>query len=451
MVSLEQLYNYFLSCRKLTTDSRKAGPGTMYLALKGDRFDGNQFAIQAIQSGSPYAVVDDPLVADQDPHHLILVRNTLETLQQLAHHHRMQFDIPVIGITGTNGKTTTKELIATVLSSHYDVLYTQGNFNNHIGVPLTLLELRSNHEIAIIEMGANHLGEIALLADIASPTEGLITNVGQAHLEGFGSIQGIIETKTALYRHLSQHQGNAVYVDFQNELLTPYIPTNVPAYPYVKGTLVSNDPKLTMRWCVPESSSEESSVPHEVKMQLIGKYNLQNILAAITIGLAHHIPASAIDQSLAAYEPTNNRSQFIQGKRNRLILDAYNANPTSMKAALENFSLVTLGHKVVILGDMRELGTVSQEEHCKVIQQLSTMVLDEIYLVGPQFEEAIHLDRCQVLLNQDHNKHQAEKSWHTFVDKEHLMAYLSRHQITDKTLLIKGSNGIGLSGLKDLF
>lgn len=446
MVSLEQLYKYFLSCENLTTNSRQAGPGIMYLALKGERFDGNQFACQAIEEGSPYAVVDDPIVASQDPKHMLLVTDTLVTLQQLAYHHRMQFDIPVIGITGTNGKTTTKELIASVLSSRYNVLYTQGNFNNHIGVPLTLLQLRSSHQIAIIEMGANHLGEIATLVEIVSPTEGLITNVGQAHLEGFGSLQGVIDTKIALYRYLNSHQADAVYIDSQNEMLTPYIPKNVLAHSYVQGMLISNDPMITMRWSLPQLIHEEVLSEYEVKMQLIGKYNLQNILAAITIGLAHDIPASAINQSLAAYTPTNNRSQFIQGVKNSIILDAYNANPTSMKAALENFDLVTLEHKIVILGDMRELGDASLSEHLKVIKQLNTMELDEIYLVGTQFEEAFRLEEIQILL-----KKKTVALWHIFSDKGTLINFLKSHPVTDKAILIKGSNGIGLSALKDLF
>lgn len=447
MVSLEQLYKYFLSCENLTTDSRQAGPGMMYLALKGDRFDGNQFACQAIESGSPYAVVDDPIVARQDPQRLLLVADTLITLQQLAHHHRMQFDIPVIGITGTNGKTTTKELIASVLTSRYDVLYTQGNFNNHIGVPLTLLQLRANHQIAIIEMGANHLGEIALLVEIVSPTEGLITNVGQAHLEGFGSLQGVIDTKVALYNYLNNHQADGVYVDSQNKMLTPYIPKNVKSYSYVQGILISNDPMITLKWSLPPMIQEGTLSEYEVKMQLIGKYNLQNILAAITIGLVHAVPASAINKCLAAYTPTNNRSQFIQGVRNSIILDAYNANPTSMKAALENFDLVTLEHKIVILGDMRELGDASLNEHLKVIKQLNTLELDEIYLVGTQFEKAFCIKEIQELLNQK----KTVALWHTFVDKEALIKFITPHQITNKVILIKGSNGIGLSTLKDLF
>ena len=448
MVSLEQLYKSFLSCKNLTTDSRQAGPGMMYLALKGERFDGNQFAIKAIESGSPYAVVDDSIVAAQDPKHMLLVEDTLATLQQLAHHHRMQFDIPVIGITGTNGKTTTKELIASVLSSHFNVLYTQGNFNNHIGVPLTLLQLRSYHQIAIIEMGANHLGEIAFLTEIASPTEGLITNVGKAHLEGFGSLQGILETKTALYRYLNTHHADGVYVDSQNELLTPYVPQNVKKYPYVQGMLVSNAPMITLKWFLPQTVQEGISSEYEVKMQLIGKYNLQNILAAITIGLVHHVPVSAINKSLAAYTPTNNRSQFIEGNKNSLIIDAYNANPTSMRAALENFGLVTLAHKVVILGDMRELGDASLSEHQKIIIQLTTMDLDEIYLVGTQFEEVFHFEETQELLKQ---KKTDTTLWHIFLDKNTLIQYVTSYPITNKTILIKGSNGIGLSALKDLF
>lgn len=447
MVSLEQLYKYFISCDNLTTDSRKAGPGMMYLALKGERFDGNKFACQAIQSGSPYAVVDDPIVASQDRKRMLLVADTLVSLQQLAHHHRMQFDIPVIGITGTNGKTTTKELIAAVLSSCYSVLYTQGNFNNHIGVPLTLLQLRSNHQIAIVEMGANHLGEIASLVEIVSPTEGLITNVGEAHLEGFGSLQGVIDTKTALYRYLSGHQADAVYVDSHNELLTPYIPKDVKVFSYVRGTLISNDPMITMKWSLPRKNQGESFLQCKVKMQLIGKYNLQNILAAITIGLAHNITASNINKSLAAYTPTNNRSQFIQGVKNNLILDAYNANPTSMKAALENFDLVTIEHKVVILGDMRELGDSSLCEHLKIIEQLCTMKLDEIYLVGTQFDEVFHLKETQVLLKGNRNAN----IWHSFLDKKILINFFTSHPLTNKTILIKGSNGIGLSALKSLF
>jgi UDP-N-acetylmuramoyl-tripeptide--D-alanyl-D-alanine ligase len=402
----------------------------MFIALKGDNFNGNDFAAQALERGCQYAIVDEESAMTGHPR-IIRVDDCLKTLQALAQYHRRKLGTRVIAITGTNGKTTTKELVAAVLSKRYDVLYTQGNLNNHIGVPLTLLRLTPEHEVAVIEMGANHPGEIHQLVTIAEPDYGLITNVGLAHLEGFGSLDGVIRTKGELYDYLRYGGKHIVFIDRDNSHLTG-ISKNLTriAYSdqlteglYVSGHLTSCAPYLAFEW-------EHEGRKFEVETQLIGSYNLKNALAAITVGCYFSVPSRQICEALAEYKPQNNRSQLTETATNHLVVDAYNANPTSMQAALDNFRLMDVPHKVAILGDMKELGRKSLAEHRKVIEQIKACGFEQVYLVGPEFgrttKEFVHYRDVEAL----------KKAWAT-------------QKPEGCYILIKGSNSMRLSGLKD--
>lgn len=429
MIDLQTIYSTFTQSTGLTTDSRQVRPGMIYLALKGERFDGNQFAVQALKDGAIAAIIDDANLAEQETdERLLLCEDSLKTLQDLAHYHRMTLEIPVVGITGTNGKTTTKELIATVLQKKYKVLYTQGNLNNHIGVPLTLLQITKEHEIAVIEMGANHRNEIDMLSRIAAPTHGLITNVGKAHLEGFGSFEGVIQTKTELYRFLGDNVEvsanstvckplGAIFYDEENEYLKPHLPQIAPSYlqPFASGKVIEANPALKITW-------EDGQ---DIQTKLVGTYNLKNMLAAATIGRYFNVPTQDINDALSNYTPTNNRSQYEETAHNRLIVDAYNANPTSMQAALDNFAAITLTNKVVILGDMRELGEDSLEEHQRVVDLLKSLDFEQVFLIGNEFQKT-------------------DTDFATFGSRAEFEEYLLAHPLRDKTILIKGSNGIQL-------
>ena len=332
-MSIIDLYDLFIHNPQITTDSRNCPKGSIFFALKGDKFDGNQYAGKALASGCVYAVIDNPdyYIGERT----ILVDNVLKTLQQLAHHHRKVLGLPIIGITGTNGKTTTKELLAAVLSTKFNLLYTEGNFNNHIGVPLTLLRLTHDHEMAVIEMGASHPGDIKELVDIVHPNYGIITNVGRAHLEGFGSFEGVIRTKGELYDYIRRSKGK-IFIKKENEYLQS-IAKGIEQITYgngddafASGQVVSCDPFLVFNW-------KQQGKLHTVETHMIGSYNLDNVLAAVAVGRFFKIPAERISRAIAAYEPTNNRSQFKKTENNELIIDAYNANPSSMKVALDNF------------------------------------------------------------------------------------------------------------------
>lgn len=373
-----------MECGKVTTDSRNCPAGSMFIALKGATFNGNAFAAQALKQGCRYAVIDEPEYAGEGT---ILVEDCLKTLQQLANYHRRQLHLPVIGITGTNGKTTTKELISTVLSRKFNTLYTEGNLNNHIGVPLTLLRLNPQHEMAVVEMGASHPGDIKELVDIAEPDYGIITNVGRAHLQGFGSFEGVIRTKGELYDFLRAKGGATIFIQNENPYLngiagglTCVRYGQTPGL-YVSGELISCSPFLSFRWAA-------GGISHEVATHLIGSYNLDNMLAAVAIGRYFGVPDEDISDALASYLPHNNRSQLKETADNKLIVDAYNANPTSMMAALKNFRLIEAPHKMVILGDMKELGTVSHEEHQKVVDYLNECGFERVVLVGPEIGRA---------------------------------------------------------------
>ena len=382
-MSIIDLYDLFIHNPQITTDSRNCPKGSIFFALKGDKFDGNQYAGKALASGCVYAVIDNPdyYIGERT----ILVDNVLKTLQQLAHHHRKVLGLPIIGITGTNGKTTTKELLAAVLSTKFNLLYTEGNFNNHIGVPLTLLRLTHYHEMAVIEMGASHPGDIKELVDIVHPNYGIITNVGRAHLEGFGSFEGVIRTKGELYDYIRRSKGK-IFIKKENEYLQS-IAKGIEQITYgngddafASGQVVSCDPFLVFNW-------KQQGKLHTVETHMIGSYNLDNVLAAVAVGRFFKIPAERISRAIAAYEPTNNRSQFKKTDNNELIIDAYNANPSSMKVALDNFITMPVQPKAIILGDMRELGPTSDELHAEVVEQIKKGQFDKVFLCGEHFSK----------------------------------------------------------------
>ena len=457
-MSIEQLYDEYLKSRIVTTDSRQITPGAIFFALKGANFDGNKFAAQALEQGAALCVIDDPDCKNDD--RMVLVKDSLATLQDLARYHRQQLEIPVIGITGTNGKTTTKELINAVLSKRYRTWATQGNFNNHLGVPLTLLSMPADTEIAIVEMGANHPFEIEFLCNIANPEFGLITNVGKAHLEGFGSFKGVIKTKTELYKHLAAMAG-VIFVNADNEILveraekmsqlpaTPSIlPGVVPAFPGVrpidysddfkprgvnmpmasvisygsaagaecKGSFVSANPYLKFYF-------EDDDNVYTVQSNLIGAYNFDNAMAAVCVGRYFGVELFDIKTAIEEYMPSNNRSQYKETGRNALILDCYNANPSSMRVAVENFVQMKSDNKVVVLGGMKELGSDSKAEHKSLYDMLRKAELKQIILVGDEFKFAS--SENNVL-------------WFPTVTeaKEHLVS----NPISGATILLKGSN-----------
>ena len=428
-MTVNEIYSKFQKCAGVTTDSRKCGPGLMFFALKGERFDGNEFVRGALEQGCPYAVMDNADLYDAQDSRMILVDNVLSTLQQVAALHRRTLGTPVIGITGTNGKTTTKELTNAVMSSTYKVLCTQGNLNNSIGVPLTVFGLRSEHEYAIIEMGASHPGDIKELVEVSQPDYGLITNVGKAHLLGFGSFEGVKRTKGELYDWLREHNGTA-FVNRDNEHLQQ-MAAGLPLIEYgkpgqegllVEGEVLECNPYVKFRW---RSGKGEW---HTVQTSLIGAYNVDNALAAITIGLKFGVTEQAASDAVAEYMPQNNRSQLTETERNRLVVDAYNANPTSMAAALENFSMIKAQDKMLILGDMRELGEASDSEHRKIVEEIVKYGFTQVWLVGSEFAKAA--DGCGFRL---------------FADVDEVNKALETEKVTGKTILIKGSNSIGLT------
>lgn len=426
-MSIIDLYDLFIHNPQITTDSRNCPKGSIFFALKGDKFDGNQYAGKALASGCVYAVIDNPdyYIGERT----ILVDNVLKTLQQLAHHHRKVLGLPIIGITGTNGKTTTKELLAAVLSTKFNLLYTEGNFNNHIGVPLTLLRLTHDREMAVIEMGASHPGDIKELVDIVHPNYGIITNVGRAHLEGFGSFEGVIRTKGELYDYIHRSKGK-IFIKKENEYLQS-IAKGIEQITYgngddafASGQVVSCDPFLVFNW-------KQQGKLHTVETHMIGSYNLDNVLAAVAVGRFFKIPAERISRAIAAYEPTNNRSQFKKTDNNELIIDAYNANPSSMKVALDNFITMPVQPKAIILGDMRELGPTSNELHAEVVEQIKKGQFDKVFLCGEHFSKV-------------------GKEFSPFATTEAMTEELRRQPLKGYHILIKGSHSMGLEKLVDI-
>ena len=436
-MEIKELYKLYQQHPQITTDSRDCPEGSIFLALKGASFNGNQYAVQALEKGCAYAIVDED-VATHDSR-LIRVDDCLQTFKDLAREHRRQFDIPVIGITGTNGKTTTKELIRAVLSECYNVMATEGNFNNDVGVPKTLFRLNEDHDIAVVEMGASHPGDIKTLVETAEPNCGLITNVGRAHLQGFGSFEGVCKTKGELYDFLRTHEC-PVFVNRDNEHLMKMTNGLANIYFYgqsdnpdilIRGEVVSCAPFLKFRWREQDADAGYTSEWMEVQTHLIGAYNLDNMLAAITIGYVNNIPFDKINHALENYVPTNNRSQLTETEKNHLIVDAYNANPTSMKAAIDNFRLMEVSPKMAILGMMGELGDVSQEEHQKILALLEEAHFDEVWLVGSEFQKL-------------------DSPFRTFANVDEVKAAIAQSQPAGRYILIKGSNSVKLFQLPEL-
>ena len=439
-MDIKELYSFYKEHAVVTTDSRECPEGSIFIALKGESFDGNKFAVQALEKGCALAVVDDQQVYDAfvasplEGKRMMLVDDSLQAFKDLAREHRRQFAIPVVGITGTNGKTTTKELVRTVLAQKYRVMATEGNFNNDVGVPKTLLRLAPEHEIAVVEMGASHPGDIKTLAETAEPTSGLITNVGKAHLQGFGSLEGVIKTKGELYDNLATRDDSVIFINAGNELLMNILPAGVQAVQYCQGAhnqgqrvigeVVACDPFLRLRW---RAGGEQW---HQVATHLIGSYNIDNVLAAVTVGLYYGVDPEQINCAIENYEPSNNRSQLTHTGNNHLVVDAYNANPTSMAAAIDNFALMQVSPKMAILGDMRELGESSHQEHEAVVERLNQCHFDEVWLVGSEFG-AVDCD------------------YRKFADVTAVKAALQEHPITGRYILIKGSNGIRLFELPE--
>ncbi len=418
---IEQLYEAYLRSHTVTTDSRAITPGCLFFAFRGEHFDGNAFAPQALEQGAALCVVSDARYRVDD--RCLLVPDVLATLQELARHHRRRLTIPVVGITGTNGKTTTKELVHAVLGRRYRTSATRGNLNNHLGVPLTLLAIPPDAELAIVEMGANHPGEIEFLCSIADPDCGLITNVGRAHLEGFGSFEGVIRTKTELYRHLAAKQG-LVFVNTDNPILMEQAATarcrtftyGAGAEARVRGSLVGCDPYLHFYFEVGDNV-------YNVHTHLLGAYNFDNCMAAVAVGLQFGVEPFDIKEAIEAYIPSNQRSEWRQTGRNSLYLDCYNANPSSMAAAIESFGRLEAPHKMAVIGGMHELGADERAEHQRVVEQLEACGLERVLLVGPEWETLPHPDHMLL-----------------FATTDRLHDYLQEHPVSGATILVKGSN-----------
>lgn len=429
----KELYKLYEQHPVITTDSRNCPKGSIFIALKGASFDGNKFAKAALEKGCSYAIVDEKEYAEAGNEHIIFVDDALVAYKEIAREHRRTFQIPVIGITGTNGKTTSKELISAVLAEKYNVLHTEGNFNNDVGVPKTLLRLSSEHEIAVIEMGASHKGDIKKLVEYVEPTCGLITNVGRAHLQGFGSFEGVKQTKGELYDYLKAHNC-LLFLNESNTDLTEMAEQRnferIVSYGQdetanIQGEIVDCAPFLRFRW------HEAGGEWKEVLTHLVGAYNLDNMLAAIAIGLHFGVSTQQICQALENYVPSNNRSQLTETQNNKLIVDAYNANPSSMAAAIENFRLMAVKNKMAILGDMRELGDVTAEEHQKIVDLLLAAGITNVWLVGDEFGKT-------------------KTTFQKFKDVEEVKAELAHNMPKNHYILIKGSNGIKLYELPKL-
>ncbi len=427
MDNIKKLYHLFSHSSGVSTDSREEVENTLFFALSGENFNGNRFAETALNKGAKYAVIDD--AAYKKNERCFLVNNTLETLQQLALFHRKQFNIPVIGITGTNGKTTTKELTAAVLQTTYATVATRGNFNNHIGVPLTLLRINRQTETAIIEMGANHPNEIEFLCSLALPTHGIVTNIGIAHLEGFGTFEGVKKTKKALYDFLEK-QGGTAFVNNDDPLLLN-LTENINRFTYgtspnsdVTGKIISRKPYLQLNLEI-----DKTSLP--VSGKLYGSYNFANMMAAAAVGCYFKVPATSIVEALQNYVPANNRSQQIKTAGNAIILDAYNANPVSMSTAINSFLEAGFKNECLILGDMFELGPTSPEEHQKIVDLLIQNQFRRVYLIGEEF-------------------HNTTNPFKTFATTGDAHNFFKANPITNKNILLKGSRGMHLETLLEV-
>lgn len=424
--STERLYELFLTCKSVSTDTRKITTGSIFFALKGPRFNANTLAREALDKGAAYAVVDDPAYADDA--RCLFVDDALRALQQLARHHRDHLTIPVIGLTGSNGKTTSKELLHAVLQTRFKTFATRGNLNNHIGVPLSILSIDSSIEMAVIEMGANRVGDIEELVGICNPTHGFITNIGKAHIGTFGGFENIIKGKTELYKHLVAH-GGQVFINSQNPILKERASwfTSPIFYPakddYFFAELISAEPFIRYR----------SENGEEVQTQLPGAYNFENIAAALCIGKFFGVDASAANRAVAQYKPENMRSQIVQRGTNTILLDAYNANPSSMAAAIDNLTHMPGANKVLILGDMYELEDQAEAEHRAIGKLIHEKGFQLVFLVGELFQSALS----------------EIPSAHHMPSKDQLIDYLKKNPIQQSTILVKASRGIGLETIVD--
>lgn len=422
---LKDLYQKYLQNRRVSTDTRTIQEGDIFFALKGDSFNGNQYAEQALEKGAIYAVIDEEKYKKNDQY--ILVENVLDTLQNLANFHRKNLAIPFIGLTGSNGKTTTKELIREVLQTKYQVFATQGNLNNHIGVPLTILSIPEGTEIAVIEMGANKIGDIAELCQIAEPSHGFITNIGYAHLEGFGGFEGVLRGKTELYDFLLKNKGT-VFINSEDDILS----NMAKRFPVDKLQLYGAKSELHFLEFIPHNTFVKFKTLEgkTYETALIGKYNFSNIQVAQMMGHFFNISITDTCEAIVNYVPQNNRSQIIEGKTNRILADAYNANPSSMQSALENFAKSPEPHKMVILGDMFELGTYALQKHQEVIDFLKDIRIQQVILCGKNFGKA------------KQNQHILH-----FDTTSELKEWLNENPIQNTYILLKGSRSMGLESL----
>lgn len=424
-MEIKQLHQKYLECGKVSTDTRQITPGSVFFALKGATFDANQFAAEAIAKGASFAVVDDPAVVSGDK--TILVKDVLQTLQDLARYHRSKLSIPVIGLTGSNGKTTTKELIAAALGAKFRTFATRGNLNNHIGVPVSILSITPETEMAVIEMGANHVGEIAMLCEIANPTHGLITNIGKAHLGTFGGFENIVRGKTELYQHLLDHGGTA-FINSANSILAPMIRRfkSPVLYPspgnFLHCEFLGANPNVKFK-------SESGKV---IETNLVGAYNFENFAAALCIAKFFGVEEDKALAAVAGYKSENMRSQIVQKGDNTIILDAYNANPSSMEAALINLSQMK-GSLVAIIGDMYELEDEAAAEHRKIGELIRRLKLDDVWFCGPMMRDAF------VALGRGRH----------FSTRDELIAALRSNPFHNKTILIKASRGMALEKISD--
>jgi UDP-N-acetylmuramoyl-tripeptide--D-alanyl-D-alanine ligase len=422
---IETIYELYKKAYTITTDSRNISKDCIFVALKGEHFDGNDFALKVAEEGIAAGVIADR--KDLPKHErLFVVEDSLKCLQELAKYHREQLGLPIIGITGTNGKTTTKELVSAVLCKKYNIIFTQGNFNNQLGVPLTLLRIKPGTELAVVEMGASHPGDINELTGIGEPNYGIITNIGRAHLRDFGGYEGVIKTKNEMYQYIEAHNG-LLFVNKDNDLLMD-LAHNINKVTYgttteadVKGKMHSANPYLSVEWN-----------GHIIDTQLVGDYNFENVMAAICIGTYFKVAENDIIDALSSYCPTNNRSQVIETGKNRVVMDAYNANPTSMSHAISNFRNICCDKNVLILGDMLELGEESEKEHKAIIDLLKELNFQLVFLVGPEF--------AKVATN---------STYFRVNDVDNLIRYITLNPIKGYDILVKGSNGIHLNKIID--
>jgi len=432
MVSLEDLYTIYQQNPTVCTDSRQVTPGCLFFALKGDKFDGNRFVEQALSAGAAFAVTDAPQGNAASGQYLH-VPDVLEALQQLAAHHRRQFDIPVIAIGGSNGKTTTKELVTAVLGSHYPCHSTKGNLNNHIGVPLTLLAMSMDTEVAVIEMGTNRSGDIEQLCEIAAPTHGLLTNIGKEHLEGFGNLEGVKKAEGELFEHLARHNGCAFVNASEKYLKAMSRPVSKKVFYFAADVLHPQDEYIDVKMMpdgpfVHIAFLSENNTPVEVHSRLIGRHNFHNIMTAVALGVYFKVPAAKIKDAIEQYQPANNRSQVLTRGNNTIFLDAYNANPSSMRAALETLRTAPAKQKVAILGDMLELGAESEREHREILRLATRLRLDRLVVVGPEFA------RCDI----------SQSNALAFPDAHSAKVWFDQQVFNEAFILIKASRGIGL-------